>query len=107
MLIRTRCGGGHSGHWRHSRHGRHGGDVVVGRVGGVVLLCARRELRVRGMAEAHQAEAPGVGRVVVDGRRGRGVVIIIEAGRGPRNVRRGRAEGECFLCRLGPGRARL
>lgn len=40
------------------------------------------------MAEAHQAEAPRVGRGLVDGRRGRGVVV---AGRGPRNGGGGRA----------------
>jgi hypothetical protein len=74
--IRTRRVGG------HARHGR----CIVVACG--VFLCLGGELGVRGMAEAHQTEALGVGRVFLYGRRRRGVVIIniIMACRGPRRV---------------------
>lgn len=54
-------------------------------VPGGMFLCLGGELWIRGMAEAHQTEALGVGRVLLYGRRRRGVVIIV-ARRGPRNV---------------------
>lgn len=62
---------GHLGHRRS----------VVGSLGslGSVLLCAGRQLRVGGVAEAHETEATGQGRVFLDGRRGRAVLI----GHGP------------------------
>ena len=75
IRIRTRRIGGHT---------RDGRCIVVPRG---MFLCLGGELGVRGMAEAHQTEALGVGCVFLYGRRRWGVVItIIMARRGPRSV---------------------
>ena len=69
---------------RITGHARDGRCIVVP---GGMFLCLGGELRIRGMAEAHQTEALGVGSVFLYGWRRRGVVIIIiVACRGPRNV---------------------
>jgi hypothetical protein len=62
---------------RHRRHGR--GALAVSRS---MLLGLDGQLRIGGMAEAHQAEAPRVGRGFLDGRRG-GFVTV----RGERRAR--------------------
>ena len=94
--------------WRRlwGRHGGRGGDdgwgVGVdgdgrndrdgrGGRGRRVLLCGEGELRIGGIAEAHQAEAARVGGGLLDGGRGQGVAPVIVAGRGPVQVGRGRA----------------
>lgn len=64
---------------------RHGGDGR-GLVAGSVFLGLGGQLRVGGMAEAHQAEAARVGRGLLYRRSGRGFVIM--AGGRPRNVGR-------------------
>jgi hypothetical protein len=67
--------------WVH-RHGGHGRGVVAGGV----LLGLERQLRVRGVAEAHQAEAARVGRRLLHRRRGG--FVVSRAQRGARNVAR-------------------
>ena len=67
---------------------------------GGVLLCLDRQLRVRGMAEAHQAEAARVGRGFLDGRRGGLVAASIQRRSHAAIFRHGDAASAQVLARL-------
>jgi hypothetical protein len=64
---------------RHSRHGR-------GFTAGSMLFRLDGQLRVGGMAEAHQAEAARVGGGFLYRRRGGFVVVMVDIQRGARRV---------------------